>query len=324
MGTRQNVQIWIPIFLVYHVLKHDFYIKARIAFLSLKFFKARQLPNDIPDKEEYLSLVPYSSLIPTIIPVNTTLVKPIPKDEIDTFAKNAILKINAFLSKRTTNLFDFSKSLHSPEECKIAFHDAIGKHIDGLVPQPSFESSLLDPNHCLLQSSFYDNLVPECDFYVIDSLYMTKYKYKPGLLAPAVKAYFTFQNKTLVLQMIQYNGAFYKKGSAEFDLGRRLLYNYLLIDTVVNKHLIVSHLKINQTGAYAIRKFMSKSNTLKQFLYNFSYGVNPINHATDLLIGKDYGNVIKFFPFTEESLLHYINDRIADNHESTCFPKNPV
>jgi predicted house-cleaning noncanonical NTP pyrophosphatase (MazG superfamily) len=299
-----------------------FYIRSFVVFGLLRFANSRPLPDVVPDKEDYLNNVAYSLLISTIKDVNVTLVNPVPKDEEDSIVKQIGLSINRFVSRFFYDFLDTSVVLNNDTHAQQAFGNHISPFINGVCPQPSFDKSLLDYNYSILKGPFYGTLKKSCGaHFVIDSSFMQKYNFKDGLIPPVMKALFTVADGRLVLDNVFYDGKNHTKESPGFELGKKILNNYLLIDTIINKHLIVSHFKFAQSGAFAIRKYMSSSNRIKQFLYNFSFGVNAINHATDLLIGKGYGSVAKWMPFTEGSLIDYINDRIAEDHSSTCFPE---
>jgi hypothetical protein len=288
---------------------------------QLRVTKASDLPEIVPDKENQLSLVEYSSIIETLIRVKGSLVSPLPEDEKKSIVVQFGLEFQRFLSRTFSSFLDLSYSLSSPDEVKQTFFEKIGKGIEGIVSQPSFDESLFDLNKGILNGPFFGILIKEGKHYVIDSRFMTKYEYKSGLLAPSVKAVFEFKQGSLVWKHIEHNGKTCLPQTPEFELGERLMYNYLLIDTIVNKRLLASHLKVPKAGAYAVRKFMSAQNRLKQFLYNFTYGSISIMNVADLFLGKGYGNGIKYFPFTEKGLIDYTNDSIEEDHTSTYFPE---
>jgi hypothetical protein len=299
-----------------------FYARAFIFFIILRIATPSPLPLVVPEMETNLKMTPYSEIVPTTKSLNTFLVTPLPKGEEDSTFKKIIAYIVRLVAKTFFQSLDQSISLHSDQECRETFMTYIMPFIRGASPPPSFDSTLLDYNNSVINGTFYGNLKFSGESFVIDSTYMQKYQFKSGLIPPIMKATFKQVNKSLILDSIYHSGKMFNSGSAGFDLGRRILNSYLLIDTMVNKHLVVSHFKVAQTGAFAVRKFLSSNNRIKQFLFNFSFGVISVNHGTDSLIGKDYGSLIKSLPFTEESLIDYINDCISENHTTTLFPSN--
>jgi hypothetical protein len=277
----------------------------------------------VPAKETHLNMVAYSRLISTSKDLNTTLVNPLPNDEQLSFLQQFGLNVNRFVSRLFYNFLDTSVVLKNDNHVIETFNTYISPFITGAGSQPSFDKSILDYNNSILKGPFYGTLInTHGNHYVIDSTFMQKYTFKDGLIPPVMKASFNVTNGQLVLENICFDGKSHSPDSSGFELGKRILNNYLLIDTAINKHFVVAHFKIAQSGAFAIRKYMSSSNRIKQFLYNFSFGVNAINHASDLIFGKYCGSFLKWLPFTEESLINYMNDKIAEDHSSTCFPEN--
>jgi hypothetical protein len=260
-------------------------------------------------------------MISTIKDVNTTLVNVVPNDEQLSFLQQFALNVNRFVSKFFYEFTDTSVVLNSDIQVQEAFNARIAPLIKGVCPQPSFDKSILEYNYSILKGPFYGTLKnTHGNHFVIDSTFMQKYKFKDGLVPPVMKASFIVVNGQLVLENICYDGKIHTPESSGIEMGRRILNNYLLIDTFVNKHLVAAHFKFAQNGAFAIRKYMSSSNRIKQFLYNFTVGINAVNHATDLIIGKDYGFLAKWIPLTKGSMIDYINDRFIEDHSSTCFP----
>lgn len=297
-----------------------YHVRAAIFFYLVRPIASQvnnTLPETLPDRDKDLQLVKYSQVISTAKGVNASLGDRFVKDE---GYKYSILSfIGRFSSSQPQTERYVLKNSTTTEQ-------AYNKYIapKQTVEQPLFATDLLHESICIQEGGFFGNLKPEGDYLVIDSLFMTKYKYKPNVLVPAVKAYFTVQNdKRIRLEKILHNGTVYHPGrrSPGFRLAKRLLFNYLLIKSILSTHLVVCHLKITQTCAFSVRKFLSSNNKMKQFLWNFTSGVIGTNRNTGNLIKLNTGSVNYFSPFSDEGIIDYINDSVHEDCSKYIFPQ---
>lgn len=304
----------------------EFFICFRYHIKSLLFFNVLMpiagrvitpLPEKIPDKDADLQLVRYSSVIDTGKEVNAFLTNKFLNDE--GWEYKLLYYIQSMSSPPPKTTYYRLKSSFETEQAFVSF---LNRHKK--TPRPLFTLDVLEPSVCIQNGPFFGNLVREGKYLVIDSLYMSKYKYKPDTLIPAVKAYFTIQtDNNIKLHSILYNDTIYKPEHPDFVLTKRLMYNYLLTRTILALHLVTCHLKISQIAAFGIRKYLSSNNTLKQFLWNFTSGVHGINMNTGSLIKRGFGSVSYFLPFSDDGIVDFINDSAQTDCSSYIFPQEP-
>ena len=268
----------------------------------------------VPDIDNDLKLVKYSSKINTVKEVNAFLTNKIPKDEW--------LRYNFTLTVRKYFPNNFPKKeipLHNKYEVEKVYKSFFEMNN---IPRALFDNDLLDESVCIQEGAFFNNLEKRGDYYVIDSLHMDKYKYKPGQLKPLMKAYFKFENEILKIDHIYYNNAIYYPKDTGFILAKRVMYNFLVLKTLLEVHLCIIHLKISGICAYSIRKFMSSKNKMKQFLWNFTVGVHGVNLNTGGIVGENpRGTMDYFMPFEGEGFVDYMNDSMKNDCSSFIFPK---
>lgn len=273
-----------------------FYIKykAKINKIS-KVIKPVDLSLTYPDRDN------------TIIPVkmkeiNAYLLNKVPDDE---YSKQAAKLVK--LIKALNCLLKCSKNnkylITSDNDCIELYNKLYRSNFGFPVSQNVLD---LEP--------FFGSISRIGDNYTIDSSHMLKYTYKKGYMIPAIKASF----KDGKLEKIIHQN---KEYHDENNIAIKLMHNYLLIDTVINKHLIVTHLKIGEIFAFAIRKYLSSDNPVKHFLWNFCLGVSVTNqNLIPVLLNK----ILDFFPFTESGLKSYINDSIKSDYTRMLFPDQEI
>lgn len=256
-----------------------------------------------------IDLLKYPEKDNTLVPVKQKsfdgyLLNKVPNDEYSKKSEK-VVKLIKFLNV----IFKCSKNnkyyVNSDNEC-IELYQKLYKEY--------FEITVMPEDKILPNSPFYGAITRDNEYYVIDSTHMNKYEYKKNYLAPAIKAYFRLSGNNLELETIEHG----HKEYTNFDnIAGRLLFNYLLIDTVINKHLIITHIKVAEIFSYAVRKYLSSGNPVKHFLWNFCLGTHVTNHnLIPLLLNK----VLDFFPFTEKGLQDYINDSIKSDQSRWMFP----
>jgi hypothetical protein len=161
-----------------------------------------------------------------------------------------------------------------------------------------------------IQHGAYVNTIDyiEDSYYVIDSLHMANYEMKPDTMVPALKCYMTKENGNLVISKFLYQDKEVCRKDEQFELCKRLLYVYLFTYSQIKEHLITTHTRVGQTFSYAMRKFVSNSNPLKQFLWNFCFSTLSVNKTNvPFLYDKDTF-LFKFLPFTIDGLTKYTTD----------------
>lgn len=285
--------------------------------LFIKPYSSRvftRLPQKLPDKDNKLKLVGYSSIVDTAREVNAYLTNTFPKDE------GIMYKILYYLKKGDRSVpINTDYRLYNGYDVEKVFYKDIDIYIN---KNHNFIDDVLNESECIQNGEFFGSFTKEDCYFVIDSLFMVKYSYKKDVLIPAVKAYFILgSDDKMKLEKILYKDEIYYSDSDGFKLAKRVLYNYLLIRNIIYYHLVISHLKITQKCAYAIRKYLSSNNILKQFLWNFTLGVHGINYITGSLIKKKYGNLCYCMPFTDSGLIDYINDNINEDCSEYIFPR---
>lgn len=265
----------------------------------------------IPEKDTNLELSNYSDIIRTVKHIGIKIVKTLPKDERLIHKFGILERIVSILLYMDHGIsYKIKTDAEAIESTSLKIQNDL-----------FYDNPIGDIEEIIRKDVFYRNFTNENDYYVIDSLFMQKYEYRKGILPPVIKAYFIKdEDDSLILDHFIYNDKHVYRTSENFVLCKRVLNNYIVLDTVIYRHLYISHLSSGEIFSFYIRKHLSSGNKLKQFLWNFCYGTMRINNSTSLLLGENSGGLIKFFPFTKSSMVDYLSDFSKRDNSLVMYP----